>query len=68
MNDLTGQVGFGTPTTEHPFAKRRRLGGELFATLALAISMRIAATSVSIGVARAQPFHAKPITMFLSAR
>ncbi|HEX4409599.1 MAG TPA: hypothetical protein VH206_12580 [Xanthobacteraceae bacterium] len=64
MNDLTGQVGFGSPTTEHPFAKRRRIGVELFATLALAISLMIAATAVSIGMARAQPFHAA----FFSAR
>jgi len=35
------------------FAKRRRAGVELFATLALAASLVIAATAVSIG-ARAQ--------------
>jgi hypothetical protein len=63
MNDLTGQVGFGAPTTEKTFAKRRRLGVELFATLALAISLMIAATAVSIGMARAQPFHASNTTI-----
>ncbi len=57
-NDLTGQVGFGSPMTENGFAKRRRLGVELFATLALAVSLMIAATAVSIGMARAQTFHA----------
>ena len=58
INDLTGQVGFATPITEKSFAKRRRLGVELFATLALAVSLMIAATAVSIGMARAQTFHA----------
>jgi hypothetical protein len=57
-NDPTGQVGFGSPMTENGFAKRRRLGVELFATLALAVSLMIAATAVSIGMARAQTFHA----------
>jgi hypothetical protein len=58
INDLTGQVGFATPITEKSFAKRRRLGVELFATLALAVSLMIAATAVSIGMARAQTFRA----------
>ena len=58
INDLSGQVGFATPITEKSFAKRRRLGVELFATLALAVSLMIAATAVSIGMARAQTFHA----------
>ncbi len=57
-NDLTGQVGFATPIAETTFAKRRRLGVELLATLALAVSLMIAATAVSIGMARAQTFHA----------
>jgi hypothetical protein len=54
MTDLTERTGFGSPIAEKTFAKRRRLGVELFATLALAISLIIAATAVSIGVARAQ--------------
>ena len=57
-NDLTGQVGFGSPMTLDGSVKRRRLGVELFATLALAVSLMIAATAVSIGMARAQTFHA----------
>jgi hypothetical protein len=57
-NDLTGQVGFATPITEKSFAEQRRLGVELFATLTLAVSLMIAVTAVSIGVARAQTFHA----------
>jgi hypothetical protein len=67
MDDLTGQVGFGSPITENTFAKHRRLGVEVFATLALAISLMIAATAVSIGMARAQPFHASHVTTFFSA-
>ena len=58
MGDPSGQVGFGSPITGNTFAKRRRLGVELFATLALAVSLMIAATAVSIGMARAQTFHA----------
>ena len=57
MIELTGKAGFASPTTEKAFAKRRRAGVELFAAVALAISLVIAATAVSIGVARAQsPF------------
>jgi hypothetical protein len=57
MTDLTERAGFGSPITEKTFANRRRLGVELFATVALAISLIIAATAVSIGVARAQAGH-----------
>jgi hypothetical protein len=57
MTELTGKVGFTSPITEKTFAKRRRAGVELFATLALAISLVIAATAVSIGMARAQAYH-----------
>ena len=57
MTELTGKVGFASPITEKTFAKRRRVGVELFATLALAISLVIAATAVSIGMARAQAAH-----------
>jgi len=38
--------------------ERRRAGVELFATLALAVSLLVAATAVSIGMARAQALHA----------
>jgi hypothetical protein len=54
MTELTGQVGFASPATEKKFCKRRSAGIELFATLALAVSLVIAATAVSIGMARAQ--------------
>ena len=58
MTGLTGEVGFVSPISEKTFAKRRRAGVELFATIALAISLIIAATAVSIGMARAQALHA----------
>ncbi len=54
MTPLTGKVGFASPTTEQNFSKRRYAGIELLATVALAISLIIAATAVSIGMARAQ--------------
>jgi len=54
MTELTGTVGFASPVKHKTFAKRRRLGVELFATVALAASLVIAATAVSIGMARAQ--------------
>jgi hypothetical protein len=63
MTELTGMVGFASPAKDKTFAKRRRLGVELFATVALAISLVIAATAVSIGMARAQAqihFHVPP--------
>jgi hypothetical protein len=58
MTELTGMVGFGSPITEKIFRKSRRASVEIFATVALAVSLIIAATAVSIGMARAQPFHA----------
>jgi hypothetical protein len=57
MTELTGNAGFGSPLTEKALHKNRRAGVEFMATLALAISLIIAATAVSIGMARAQPFH-----------
>jgi hypothetical protein len=53
MTELTGKVGFASPVIEKRFSKRR-VGIELFATVALAVSLVIAATAVSIGMARAQ--------------
>jgi hypothetical protein len=55
MTEFAGKVGFASPVTEKKVF-RRRAGVELFATLSLAVSLIIAATAVSIGVARAQPF------------
>jgi hypothetical protein len=54
MTELTGQAGFGSPIAEKTFSKRRRAGVELIATVALAVSLVVAATAVSIGMARAQ--------------
>jgi hypothetical protein len=54
MTMLTGMVGFASPVTEKKFSKRRHAGIELLATVALAVSLVIAATAVSIGMARAQ--------------
>jgi hypothetical protein len=53
MTGLTGKIGFASPTSEKAFAKQRRAGVELFATVALAICLMIAATAVSIGMASA---------------
>jgi hypothetical protein len=60
MPELTGKVGFASPATEQKFSKRRSAGIELFATVALAVSLAIAATAVSIGMARAQALGAVP--------
>ena len=57
MTELTGKVGFASSIAHQTFANRRR-GIELFATVALAVSLVIAATALSIGMARAQaPIH-----------
>jgi hypothetical protein len=54
MTELSGKVGFASPASERKFSRRRGAVVELMATLALAVSFVIAATAVSIGVARAQ--------------
>jgi hypothetical protein len=54
MTELTGKVGFASPISKTVLSKKRILGVELVATLALAVSLIIAATAVSFGVARAQ--------------
>jgi len=56
MTKLTGPVGFASPVSTKRIKRCRLLGIELFATVALAVSLLIAATAVSIGVARAQAF------------
>jgi hypothetical protein len=58
MTELTGKVGFASPVAENKFSTRRTGGVELIATVALAVSLAIAATAVSIGVARAQALDA----------
>ena len=62
MTPLTGKVGFVSPITERRFSKRQNAGVELIATLALAVSLVVAATAVSIGMARAQAFHSHVVT------
>ncbi len=57
MTELTGMAGFTCPIADKTFAKRRRAGVELFATLALAVSLLVAATAVSIGMARSPALH-----------
>jgi Na+/glutamate symporter len=54
MTELTGNVGFAPPIVGKARAKRRRDGVELMATVALAVSLAVAATAVSIGMAHAQ--------------
>jgi hypothetical protein len=54
MTELTGKIGFTSPITEQASSKRRRDGVELIATVALAVSLVIAATAVSIDMARVQ--------------
>jgi hypothetical protein len=55
MIELTGKVGFASSVSDRTFAKRRRAGVGLFATLALAISLVIAATAISIGACAQAP-------------
>jgi hypothetical protein len=52
MTELNGKVGFASPAVDDTFIRRR--GVELIATVALAVSLVIAATAVSIGATRAQ--------------
>jgi hypothetical protein len=54
MTELNGKVGFASPAANNTFIRRRHAGVELIATVALAISLVIAATAVSIGATRAQ--------------
>jgi hypothetical protein len=54
MTELTGKVGFASPQRDKKICERRAAAIELFATLSLAVSLVIAATAVSIGMAHAQ--------------
>jgi len=54
MTELNGrEVGFTSPAIDHKFSIRRT-GIELAATIGLAVALIVAATAVSIGMARAQ--------------
>jgi len=52
MTELDGKVGFASPAANNTFIRRR--GVDLIAAVALAVSLVIAATAVSIGATRAQ--------------
>ncbi|MGB6538453.1 MAG: hypothetical protein WBF58_21115 [Xanthobacteraceae bacterium] len=54
MTELTGKVGFASPANGDRFCQRRAAAIELAATVALAVCLVVAATAVSIGMARAQ--------------
>lgn len=54
MTELTGKVGFASPALIKKKFSKRRSAIELAATVALAVSLVIAATAVSIGMAHAQ--------------
>ncbi len=54
MSDFYGKVGFASPAVDSKSVKRRHVAIELIATVALAVSLIIAVTAVSIGAARAQ--------------
>jgi hypothetical protein len=62
MTELTGTVGFASPIAEKSLSRRRTRGVELIATLALVVSLIVAATAVSIGMARAQALASCPAT------
>ena len=54
MTEFAETIGFTSPVATRKISKRRHLGVELLATVALAVCLIIAATAVSIGMARAQ--------------
>ena len=54
MTELTGKVGFASPVSTKRITRCRNVGVELIATMALVVCLIIAATAVSIGMARAQ--------------
>ncbi len=61
MTELAGNVGCTSPRTVRKFSRRRIRRIELLATVALAVSLIVAATAVSIGMARAQILHGTAI-------
>ena len=56
MAELSGIVGFAPAIARTSATQRRRAGVELIAMAALFFSLIVAATAVSIGVARAHAF------------
>jgi len=49
MAELTGSPGFAPPNPEHTLTRRHAAMIELVATLALTVSLVVAATAVSMG-------------------
>jgi hypothetical protein len=49
MAELTGKPGFAPPRAEKTRSKSRAIGLELIATVALTVSLVVAATAVSMG-------------------
>ncbi len=49
MAELSGNPGFAPPRAEQTLSRRRAVALELIATLALTVSLVVAATAVSIG-------------------
>ena len=49
MSELTGHPGFAPPRAEQTLSKRHLAALELIATVALTVSLVVAATAVSIG-------------------
>ncbi len=63
MTELTGQPGFAPPRAENARTKRRAVALELIATLALTVSLVVAATAVTMGnrsLARGEVFPQRP--------
>jgi len=49
MAELTGNPGFAPPPTEKTLSRRHAVALELIATVALTVSLIVAATAVSMG-------------------
>jgi hypothetical protein len=71
MAELTGNPGFAPPRGEQTLSRRRAIALELIATVALTISLIVAATAVSIGdrsLARANVVAERPSAQMPVAR
>jgi hypothetical protein len=68
MTGLTGMVGFASPIAAKTLSRQRRLGIELLATTALAASLLIAATAVSLAMAHTNVRHGIGSSMTLAIR
>lgn len=66
MTEFSGNFGFASPSIERNLSRRRNTGVQLLATITLAVSLIIAATAVSIGMARAQVLHSHYLSALTS--